>query len=135
MSAVKQTEEIPQRQLRLEPLTRPFRVRKKPRQPTHQAAGRTSVLPAWQSKQICALLPARPFEQPERHATPETPAAKIFLRQPLRPDMMVNLQIGQIHSLRATGQQTPVKLFIFTGQQSLVRTTKPRRVESDFQQH
>src|SRR5688500_15659018 len=133
MSAVKQTEEIPQRQLRLKPCTRPFRVRKKPRQPAHQAASRTSILPPWQSEKISALLSARPVDQPERHATPETPTAKIFLRQPLRPNMMVNLQIGEIHSLRATGQQTPVKLFIFTRQQSLVCSSEPRSVESDFQ--
>src|SRR5215216_2636200 len=102
MSAVKQAQEIPQRQLRRKLLARSY---EKPRHTTDQPTRRAAVVPAWQSKKISALLPARSFQQTERNATPKTPAAKIFLRQSLRYYVMVNLQIRQIHAFRAASQQ------------------------------
>src|SRR5690349_3443088 len=114
MFSVEEAEKIPHRELRSKRLVLLFRRHERDHKARRQPARRTPIMPTRNAKQIRNWLFPFSFQQPERDSTPETPAPKIFLRQSLGRHVVIDLQLGQIHSLRATREQPVVKLLIFT---------------------
>src|SRR5688572_27251090 len=99
------------------------------------ASQRVSIMPSRNSEKVCARKFPRAIEQAERHATPETPAPEVTLRQSFGRHVMIDDEVRQVHSFRALGQQTSVKFLVFARQQTFISAAQPRRIWSNAFEH
>src|SRR5262245_54676056 len=104
MPAIQQAQPVPHAQLSRKRLRRIFRLRYEMLRRRNETSQCVAIMPAWNAEQVSPRQSPGTVQQTERHATPETPPAKVTLRHSLRWDVVMDDEVRQVNAPCAVGQ-------------------------------